>query len=49
VGVQRGAVWLDEVAEGALVAAARTVEQPPVGSPETTGVGRLLRLLVDRG
>jgi hypothetical protein len=33
VGVQRGAVRLDEAAEGALIASASTVEQPPVGSP----------------
>jgi hypothetical protein len=46
VGVQRGAVWLDEVAEGALVAAASTVEQPPVRSPQALRVGRLRRLLL---
>jgi hypothetical protein len=46
VGVQRGAVWLDEIPEGALVAAASTVEQPPVRSPEAVRFGRLLRLLL---
>jgi hypothetical protein len=30
VGVQRGAMRLDEVAEGALVASASRFEQPPV-------------------
>jgi hypothetical protein len=46
VGVQRRAVWLDEVAEGALVAAASTVEQPPVRSLQAIRAGRLLRLLL---
>jgi hypothetical protein len=44
VGVQRGAVRLDEVAEGALVAGAGAVEQPPVRSPQAIRVGGLLRL-----
>jgi hypothetical protein len=42
VGVQRGAVWRNEVPEGALVAAASTVEQPPVRLPQTIRVGQRL-------
>jgi hypothetical protein len=46
VGVQRGVVWLYEVAEGAFVAGASTVYQPPVRSPQAIRAGRLLRLLL---
>jgi hypothetical protein len=45
VRVQGAVVWLDEVAEGALVAAASTVEEPPV-RPRALRGGRLFRLLL---
>jgi hypothetical protein len=48
VGVQRGAVWLDEVPESVLVAAASTLEQPPVRSPQTIRGGQPVRLLLKR-
>jgi hypothetical protein len=48
VGVQRGAVWLDEVPESVLVAAASTLEQPPVRSPQTIRAGQPVRLLLER-
>jgi hypothetical protein len=46
VGVQRGAVGLDEIAEGALVAGASKIDQPPVRTPQAIRVARLLRLLL---
>jgi hypothetical protein len=45
-GVERGAVRLDEAAEGTLVAAASAVEQPPVRSSEAVWLGRLRRLIL---
>jgi hypothetical protein len=45
--MERGAVRLDEVAKGALVASASTFEQPSVRSPWRVRAGRLPRLVLD--